>query len=87
MKMVERVARAMSAEDGFSWDHCAQSYWMAHARVAMEAMREPTEDMDKAARDECHKMKGVIDPVVHIWDRMIDAALTDGERTTQGQEP
>ena len=35
---------------------------------------EPTEEMDAAARAECHRMSGVIDPVIHIWDVMLAAA-------------
>ena len=35
---------------------------------------EPTEEMDAAARAECHRMRGVIDPVIHIWDVMLAAA-------------
>jgi hypothetical protein len=35
---------------------------------------EPTEAMDAAARAECVRMSGVIDPVVHVWDAMLAAA-------------
>jgi hypothetical protein len=35
---------------------------------------EPTDAMDAAARAECHRMAGVIDPVIHIWDVMLAAA-------------
>lgn len=77
MSMVERVAKALW-DDRYpddEWSPTDKRDFMGHARAAMEAMREPTEEMDKAARDECHKMAGVIDPVVHVWDRMIEAAF------------
>ncbi len=35
---------------------------------------EPTEEMDSAARDECHRMAGCIDPVLHVWDVMLSAS-------------
>jgi hypothetical protein len=46
--------------------------------------REPTEEMIAAAQAECHRMAGVIDPVMHVWDAFLAAApaapsATDGE--------
>lgn len=35
---------------------------------------EPTEEMVEAAAAECFRMKGVIDPVMHVWDAMLAAA-------------
>lgn len=44
---------------------------------------EPTEAMDKAARDECHRMSGVIDPVIHVWDAMLSAAPASPASTAE----
>lgn len=89
MSMIKRVADAIrkredewlrqegDARDGLDAEN-EDTLYQAMAKAALEAMRDPTEDMDKAARDECHKMAGVIDPVIHIWDRMIDSALNAG---------
>ncbi len=46
MTMVERVARALCAADGYSW--AEDELYMRQARAAIEAMREPTEEMQKA---------------------------------------
>lgn len=35
---------------------------------------EATPDMIDVACAECHRMQGVIDPVVHVWDAMLSAA-------------
>ena len=35
---------------------------------------EPTEAMVAAASAECERMRGVIDPVIHVWDAMLPAA-------------
>ena len=34
---------------------------------------EPPEVMASAAEVECKRMDGVIDPVIHVWDAMLDA--------------
>lgn len=75
-EMVERVARAIAGE-AFAESHegDAESEWqkVKHlARAAIEALREPTEEMEWLG-DDAH------DPHVRnaseIWQTMIDAAL------------
>lgn len=70
-EMVERVARAVAEFNEFSWEHCAQSHWIDLARAAIEAMREPTEEMIRVGvkyDHECAEADG-------IYRAMIDAAL------------
>lgn len=82
MGMIEKVAKAMaSAESGpegsalFSvhWDEFGDGY-MDSARVAIEAMREPTEEMELAGSIHPHAASH------ECWCAMIDAALAE-ERT------
>lgn len=37
---------------------------------------EPTDAMISAAEIECRRAAGVLDPVMHVWDAMLDAAPT-----------
>lgn len=85
-EMVERVARAIhNAKPGNAWDWLREyakggdqtakgiiDDRMLEARAAIEAMREPTEDMSVAALD-C----GPDRDAVTYWKVMIDAALKD----------
>lgn len=75
-EMVERVARAMYAHDSYkegepAWEDHSEQFRVvqrARARVAIEAMREPTEEMYQAGWG-----RGGTPDV--IWPAMIDAAL------------
>ena len=64
--MIERVARAIAEDMGADkW----QDY-IPTARVAIDAMREPTQTMIGSARQQ-----GIMRKLV--WHRMIDAALNE----------
>ena len=85
--MVERVSRALYKKrrpwgdpdkvDGYlpAWHFCIDD-----ARAAIAAMREPTWAMVDAAPDEIRTDLAVI----HCWRAMIDAALTDTARSSEG---
>ena len=68
-EMVERVARAMAERAGFSWEHCTQEQWKSDARAGIEAMREPTKEMVRAAEANAGA------PYTYAYRDMIDAAL------------
>lgn len=91
--MIEKVARAICSDDfntfkGHSPGECEycdsqREMVMKQAKAAIEAMREPTEEMKKAADDLMDKMDnfgynkngiGFVDP---IYQAMIDAALKE----------
>ena len=66
-EMVERVARAIASHVGYADDD-----WFKYgpaARAAIAAMREPTEEMLKAAYAKAFDKE--------IWQAMIDAALSE----------
>lgn len=72
-EMIERVARAMALSIGAGWlpQPMPQSHlhhWRGLARAAMEAMREPTEEMVEL-------WDGVHPPPDEIYRAMIAAAL------------
>ena len=81
--MIERVARAMASASGEAWwvypDQWGRRTWqtrdeyMARARAAIAAMREPTEGM-VGEGVECRQHDG---GVTHIYRAMIDAALKE----------
>lgn len=87
-EMVERVARRLCKDcgvdpervDGGSWDGGALPMgipawecWEGEARAAIEAMREPTQEMHEAAAD-FHRFR-LSTPAE--YRHMIDAALKD----------
>lgn len=87
MSMVEKVARAMAEADvkiyearhpDLSRDEIAGAAavvagdYVAMARAAIEAMREPTREMDDVGRD--HNFSRYATPA---WQAMIDAALSE----------
>jgi hypothetical protein len=76
--MIERVARAMCMVDESHWEHVNQALYRKVARVAIEALREPTQKMRLAgvAAYE-HTNPTLIFNV--IWRAMIDAALGDAK--------
>lgn len=78
--MIERVARAMAEDCGWTWrllgeeaaeyddqDEC-RVYWRDRASAAISAMREPTEEMKSAGR-------GQTDFADEAWSVMIHSAL------------
>ncbi len=75
-EMVERVARAMCMADGeipdFPSHTTNEPFWTYYcdmARVAIEAMREPTEAMRAAG------YIVTVDDETDVWQTMIDASL------------
>jgi len=82
MNMIERVARAMALKCGGGIrlapgksDHL--DHFSKMARAAIEAMREPTEEMSLAG---WKALEGnPVSPPLQCWDHMLDAALKDGE--------
>jgi len=86
--MIDRVARALCKTehegDAGAWenkeDYQREDY-RAEARAAIEAMREPTEAMYKAAR-----AYGFSDgEALHCWKEMLDAALNYRSVTVENQ--
>ena len=91
-EMVERVARAMfarenRARDGWTWEREIENvdlrtYWLDSARAAIAALREPTEAMLMAAREDSgaytSNAEQDCEPYLEAWQEMIDAALGDG---------
>lgn len=74
-EMIERVARALHASLGYEteWPTPECTQCMDAARAAIEAMREPTRDID-------------YDHAILVWEAMIDAALqADGPAGNRGQ--
>lgn len=80
MSMVERVARAIIEDmrPGFTIDDQDIDLYSSTARAAIEAMREPSEEMIAAA-DRVHDLATAGDPVLpdYVWHAMIDAALVE----------
>lgn len=73
MTMVERVAHALSGTlDGDDPEE-ARKYYIAVARTAIEAMREPTDAMLEATWAKLHANISDAD----FWSAMIDAALSE----------
>jgi hypothetical protein len=76
-EMVDRVAKVLSIAAGNHPEACSNdgeeipmwTLYVDDARAAIEAMREPTEDMTKAAWDDG------IDQPLQAWHAMINAAL------------
>ncbi len=76
--MVERVAQAMQRAS--RPDALVNSYAIFLARVAIEAMREPTASMLIGARDWSLKKNGQgvgDDQATGCWQAMLDAVLTE----------
>lgn len=80
-EMVERVARALQAAsegDASEW-----TQWVREARAAIEAMREATTEMARAASDPYTEGRDEYWLRDEAWPAMIDAALTHGPSETQ----
>lgn len=90
--MIQRVARALYESKAIPGDDWAtesevhREFCRRQARVAIEAMREPTQAMLDAGADHMHEAidfspepgEGIDGyDVSPVWDAMIDAALTD----------
>jgi len=67
MNMIEKVARAIvnNLQCGDDWEQ-----WTGVAKVAIKAMREPTEEMKEELNCLCNVY--VVD-----WNKIIDAALKE----------
>ena len=70
-EMLERVAKAINESEGV-WA-VVQPWEYDLARVAIKAMREPTEAMKKAAQGPARTIN--IEHFESVWRKMIDAAL------------
>lgn len=89
---IRNIQRMIDAEESLQikcalqddLDEARAALASAPAQTVPEGMAivpiEPTEAMDAAARAECHRMAGVIDPVQHIWDVMIRAAAAPAQQ-------
>jgi hypothetical protein len=81
--MVERVARALCAEDGTNPDDLdsqGQIWWRCYiddARAAIAAMREPTLDMEVAGTEQWLCEAAMEDRSKANWQAMIDSALAE----------
>ena len=80
MSMAEKVAQAMAEQDqlGATADgpQINRGGWRAYlpmARAAIEAMREPSEEMLHAPKN----MEGRFDLIGDTWCAMIDAAMSE----------
>ena len=83
MRMVERVARALAAEDGIaicSDATYAQSSYGPRARAALQALMEPTDDMAEAGAWEiiCKRDGSEVAQAYACWQAMIRSAM-EGE--------
>jgi len=68
---IEQVARVLFPATFESDDNSSKRYALSQARAAIEAMREPTDAMDK-------KGNAVLDDgALYVWQAMIDAALKE----------
>ena len=88
-EMIERVARAiiLDAWPDTDWDYVKRipnhPLWtggISHARVAIAAMREPTDEMvnhgsDTVDSDNCYIVGERV--TVEVWQTMIDQALRE----------
>ena len=73
MTMVERVARAIASDSNTIWDNLdegSRANYESMARAAIEAMREPTEEMLWAGIEDKSD-----DGLISRWESMIDSAL------------
>lgn len=85
MNMVERVARALAKADRIEICSDASYEFSSYgpkARAAIEAMREPTETMERHGQwavETCTRDDPCETPAKHIWSDMITAALGEGK--------
>lgn len=84
MTKLEEIAAAMSSGAEYEWDLTPdnRAYWLGMARAAVEAMREPSPNMRKAARDyERQYAAG------EEWEVMCDAILNENPSITPASKP
>jgi hypothetical protein len=97
-EMVERVARALDAMDEHTpqGGYSSPAAWRIHARAAIKAMREPTEEMIEEGRQLMNLGDETLYPedMREKWQAMIDVAListerqsSDGDRTPDERTP
>ncbi len=80
MTMIERAALAMEARRRELIAQPLARLWPELARAAIQAMREPTEEMTHGARDWSRAKYGIpvgSDASTGCWHSMIDAALSE----------
>lgn len=95
--MIERVARAIfekyvvtfigygGPREWSALDEAGRQFAFGLARVAIEAMREPTPDMcfagmaDQTPRSATNSLERQKEALTHIWRAMIDTALKPTE--------
>ena len=78
--MVEKVAKALIEQIGspFTWEEMEppiRRLWCNHARAAIRALMEPTEEMLKAGETTRHSR--LMNMTHNIWQAMLKAALDD----------
>jgi hypothetical protein len=76
--MSEKIERVAKAQAGVRWSSFDEEHRAAArelARLAIEAMREPTDAMVSAAWDRTDPLQGGDDLYRVMWDAMIDEAL------------
>lgn len=91
--MVERVARAMASEAGEGWwvfpdpeeAEATEKVWMVRARIALSAMREPTEAMKEAGAEAGDWVEPADDDhdrafAGEVFRAMIDTALQEQDK-------
>ncbi len=91
-EMIERVAKVMweTSHVGQAWGNCSPvqaAIYREDARAAIEAMREPTQEMKLAAYKAWTIRVANDADIGKIWQAMIDAALTTGLRPDKGERP
>ena len=83
--MIERVARALAMNmvvEGDAWDlfdEVEQHAFLGEARVAIEAMREPSIKMQMAYGERYPFAEITFVQIAEDYTAMIDAALSEGE--------
>ena len=82
--MVERVARAIEAAADYDEGRYLCGWSDTFARAAIEAMREPTKAMNRAAYEDAKKRAPA---PAFIWAAMISAALSETPEDTEGKSP
>lgn len=78
-EMIERVAKAIHSHDfptyALKWEDTKQQIYLDVARIAIEAMKEPTQAMLDAAEKSGSLEEG--SSAYGCWQAMIEAALKD----------
>lgn len=82
MNALERVAKAMRDELGVDWPYTGHAELMDVARAAVEALRDPPEEIARYA-DKQIRAQGMWTEVAEetVWELMLDAILNEKEST------